>query len=79
MTDLQFKELSGRIDGVAHVLMTLICQLEDNHTLDGARTDQLLRAHAEARSKAGFEKCAEVVEQIANQLRSARENRSLAH
>lgn len=77
MNEQEFKELSGRIDGVARVLMALICQLEDNDILDGSRFDKGLREHAEARGKAGFEKSAEVVEQIADQLKSARANRSL--
>jgi hypothetical protein len=79
MTDSQFDDLAGRIDGVARVLMTLICQLEDSNTLDGDRHDRLLRSTAEGRSTTGREKSATVIRQVADQLASARMNRSLAH
>ncbi len=78
MTDQQFKELSGRIDGVARVVMTLICQLEDSRTLDGERLDKLLRSLAESRNTAEQAVSSQVVQQMTDQLASARRNRTLA-
>lgn len=79
MTDQQFKELSGRIDGVARVVMTLICQLEDSNTLNGERLDRLLRSLAENRNTAEQAVSSQVVRQMADQLATSRRNRSLAH
>jgi hypothetical protein len=79
MADQQFKELTGRIDGVARVVMTLICQLEDSNTLNGERLDRLLRSLAENRNTAEQAVSSQVVRQMADQLVTSRRNRSLAH
>jgi hypothetical protein len=80
MNQEQFNELSGRIDGVARVLMTLICDLEVRERLNGPRFCQSLRSSAEARgSNPEHATSARVMVQIADQLDTSRENRSAAH
>ena len=80
MSDEQFKEMEGRIDGVARVLMALIADLEIRENLDGERFCQGLRRTAEGRGKhPGLETSARVMKTIADELDDARRNRSTAH
>lgn len=80
MSDEQFNELTGRIDGVARVLMNLIADLEVREVLNGQRFCQSVRNTAEGRAAlAEHETSVRVMQQIASQLDTSRRNRSLAH
>ena len=80
MTDEQFEELGGRIDGVARVLMALIADLEIRENLDGERFCHGLRQTAAGRGKhPGLEASARVMKAIADEIDDARRNRSTAH
>lgn len=80
MTDAQFDDLEGRLDGIARVLMCLIADLEIRENLDGDRFGQAVRRAAQERgSLPGREVCVHVMEQIAGQLDDARRRRSAGH
>ena len=80
MNNVQFNELSGRIDGVARVLMAVIADLEMQERLDGNRFCQRLRRYADGRSQYQEHlKCVQVIRQIADELDAARLNRSEGH
>ena len=79
MTDEQFEEMEGRIDGVSRVLMALIADLEIRESLDGERFCHGLRRTAEGRGKhPGLETSARVMKAIADEIDDARRNRSTA-
>lgn len=80
MTDTQFNELAGRIDGVGRVLAMLIADLEIRENLNGERFCQRLRDYAQGRGRyPGLEKSALVITEIADELEAARLNRAVAH
>ena len=80
MTETQFQDLSGRVDGVARVLMALIADLEIRENLNGDRFCRSLRNSANARGRyQPHETSAQVMLQIADELEGARRSRSAAH
>lgn len=73
---MEADELAGRIDGVARVLMALIADLEMREQIDGGRFCRSVRASAAGRRRLPeHEVCAQVMEQIADQLDAARASR----
>lgn len=79
MSDEQFIELSGRIDGVARVLMHLIADLELQGAIDGPGFSGHLRRHSEAQGlhhlRPAMAASAKVIWDIADTLDDARRNR----
>ena len=79
MTDKQFDELAGRIDGVGRVLMQLIADLETRENLDGARFCQGVRRYAANRGRyADLQTSARVMKAIADEVDDARASRAAA-
>ena len=83
MSDEQFMELSGRIDGVARVLMCLVAELEMQGTIDGPGFAGRLRRESTERGlllrvRPALASSVEVIWQIADTLDDARRNRSAA-
>ena len=80
MSNEQFNDLSGRVDGVARVLMALIADLEIREAMNGDRFGEALRRLAVDRGQhARNEISAQVMVQIADELEAARANRSAVH
>jgi hypothetical protein len=82
VSDEQFIELSGRIDGVARVLMHLVAELEMQGAIDGPDLSGRLRRYSTGRGlhqlRPAVASSAEVIWQIADTLDDARRNRSAA-
>lgn len=79
MTDSQFADLAGRIDGVGRVLAMLIADLEIRENLDGERFCRQLRGYAQGRARhLGLDYSANLIGEIADEIDAARKNRAEA-
>ncbi|MFZ5659170.1 MAG: hypothetical protein ACOY5C_04855 [Pseudomonadota bacterium] len=76
MTEPEFNELSARIDAVGHTLLILMAELEVQGALDGPRLSQALRRFGHDRGQhPGFERCGQVMQELAQRLDTARARR----
>lgn len=79
MTNIEFDELSSRIDAVGHTLLILIAELELRKALDGPELSQGLRRFGRNRSRhPGRERSGRVIQELARRLDGARASRSAA-
>lgn len=77
MSEAEFSELAGRIDGIGRVLAMLIADLEMRESLNGDRFCQQIRSYAGQRGHFPEHlRSARVIQQIADELDAARLNRS---